>query len=95
MHHYYIIFGILFLSSFIASLTLMLVFFGPRKYMNGLTSKKRVVSTLFFFGLTALTVLLAFVTTNYYLILFSFIFQQIAWGFNFAAGFGITPCALP
>ena len=95
-NHYYVSFGVVFLLSFLASLALMLIFFGPRKYLRGLLTRKRIVSTSFFFGLTALTVMLAFVDgIEYYVLILAFLGQQLAWAFNFAAGFGITPCALP
>ena len=85
-NHYLIAFGVVFLLSFVANLTTMLIFFGPRKYLRGMFTRKRVVSTVFFFGLTFLVVILCFTHGVYWVVMVAFIAQQVAWAFNFAAG---------
>jgi len=89
-------FGILFFISFTANMSMMLVFFGPMKYLKGLFTPKRLITTVCFYGLTALVIALCFVDgVPIIWIILLFLGQQIAWGFNLAAGFGCTPCALP
>ena len=88
-------FGVCFGLAFAANMLMMLVFFGPIKYCAGALSRKRMITTLFFYGLTALVIFLCFAETEPMVILLLFLCQQVAWAANIAAGFGCTPCALP